>query len=647
MYKYDVNIITVIPITRQKVFSTLSYFTSSNVPLGAVVAVPLRGKTIHAIVKDTRKADDIKTEIRNAPFEIKKLGAVKVGSFFSTGCIEACRALAEFYAVPMGTIVRGIIPESILENTNKVAPPLPAQASFLQETPTPDETYIVQGDDNDRVSSWRSLIRQQFARKKSIAVYVPTLEDVKYFYNALEKGIEGYIFMLHGGLTQKKFLETWKSISELEHPVVIVTTPFCAVLPRGDIESVVIERENGRGWTSLKAPYMDYRRVIETIARKEKKTVFVADSLVRIETLYRLEDVQTSDGATEGTPFKWRSISTALDTLVSMKRDTSLPSRANEPFRVIGTELEELIRKNMLENTHLFLMTSRRGHSTVTVCDDCENIVTCTNCNTPVVLHASKTSGANFYLCHACGTRMSAEEPCRTCAGHRLSPLGIGTERVKEELKKMFPALETFVVDADTTRTEKQMMGAIDKWRSRPGTVLIGTETALNHLGGTVDHVGVVSIDSLFAIPDFRIEERIMYLLIRLRSSATRSIVVQTRRPEEKVFEYGLKGNLSDFSRTVLAERKRFEYPPFSVLIKITIEGARDTIAKHMGELQAHLSPHEIDVFPAFTATPRGTSLIHGLIKLPTHSWPNTELATKLSQLPASVSVRINPEHLL
>ena len=135
-----------------------------------------------------------------------------------------------------------------------------------------------------------------------------------------------------------------------------------------------------------------------------------------------------------------------------------------------------------------------------------------------------------------------------------------------------------------------------------------------------------------------------MYALIRLRSLAARSILVQTRRAEERVWEYGLKGNLSDFHRIVLEGRKRFGYPPFSRLIKITLEGKKDEIARNMGEIQALLSPQEVDVFPAFTATVRGLSVIHGLCKIDPHHWPDTELADKLRRLPPSVSVKVNPE---
>jgi primosomal protein N' len=188
---------------------------------------------------------------------------------------------------------------------------------------------------------------------------------------------------------------------------------------------------------------------------------------------------------------------------------------------------------------------------------------------------------------------------------------------------------------------------SLEQFRAKPGSILLGTEMALLHITEKIDHVAIASLDSLFALPDFRIQEKIMYIITRLRSLASRSVLIQTRKADEKVFEYGLKGNLSDFYRSTLEDRKQFMYPPFSTLIKITIEGSKDVIAAAMAEVQHLLDPREIDVFPAFTATVRGNSIIHGLIKLPEGGWPNSDLIDKLRSLPPSVKIKIDPETLL
>ncbi len=653
------NIITVIPLTRSKVASELTYFTGSVVPVGAIVSVPLRSKTIHAIVTKSQNAEDLKIDIKNAPFEIRKLGKVKATVFFPASFIEACGIVAESYATTMGAVIDAVVADTLMQNAAKISPPLPKQPSLSMDTPIPTEVlptriapkpkaeservFAVQGDDQDRISSWRSLIRQEFARKKSIAMYVPTIEDGHNLFRELEKGIEGYIFVLHSGLTPKKVVETWRTIAETDHPVVIIATGSFSIMPRGDIETVIIERENNRGWIGQRAPYLDLRYALEMIARRSRQTVFLGDSFLRVETLNRLDN----DSIYQGSPFKWRSISNARDSLVDMKSFQAVNKAVKNDFKVISPNLADLIRLNREESTHMFIFALRRGLSSMTICDDCETVITCRNCSTPVILHTSTTSGKNFFMCHKCGERRSAEEMCVVCGGWRLTPLGIGIDRVAEELKARFPETDVFQIDADVTKTPKQIEDALLRFKNKPGSILLGTETALLHLAEKVEHVAVTSMDSLFALPDFRIQEKIMYMLIRLRAQAMRSIVVQTRKPEEKVFEYGLKGNLSDFYRLTLEERKRFKYPPFSVLIKLTIEGKKDAIAEAMVKTQEALLPYEIDVFPAFTATVKGNSIIHGLLNVETHSWPDPVLIGKLRSLPPNVMVKVNPETLL
>ncbi|HEY4478415.1 MAG TPA: hypothetical protein VI775_01075, partial [Candidatus Paceibacterota bacterium] len=161
------------------------------------------------------------------------------------------------------------------------------------------------------------------------------------------------------------------------------------------------------------------------------------------------------------------------------------------------------------------------------------------------------------------------------------------------------------------------------------------------------ENSAIISLDSLFSIPDFRIQEKILHILMRIRSLTTRDFIVQTRKDDEKVFEYGLKGNMGDFYRNTLEERERFNYPPYSTLIKLTLEGNKDNIVKEMEIARDILDPYEIEVFPAFTHTVRGKYVLHGLIRLGTDKWIDKTLLGKLQSLSPMISVKIDPENLL
>ncbi|MEI6305167.1 MAG: hypothetical protein WCP09_04120 [Candidatus Taylorbacteria bacterium] len=659
------NIISVIPLTRSKVAAQLSYFTSTDVPIGAIVTVPLRSKSIHAIVTESKPAEDQKSSIKRASFMIRKLNKVKTTMFFPSEFIETCTKLSDHYATTIGSVIYSIISNEILENVGKIHAPLSRQDSLKLQTKISSDnsslkncTYAIQGDDTDRIGSWRSMIRQEFAQKKSVAMYAPTVEEAKNLFDGLEKGIEGYIFLLHSGMTTKKIMEIWQKISNTDHPVMVIATSQFSLLPRGDIDVVIIERENSRDWISKRTPYIDGRHALEVLSRMKGQTVYLADCLLRTETLYRVHN----HDVVEGSPFKWRSISTARDQVVDMRQtrrpspsietDSSTPfpngaSTALTRFKVISTQLENLINENIATNTHLFIYNTRRGFSPSTICGDCQSVVTCKQCSTPVVLHTSKESGRNFFMCHKCGERRSADETCIFCGSWKLTTLGIGIDRVAEEIHNLFPGTDVFQIDTDTTKTTKQIEDAMAKFRERPGSILLGTEMTLPYIRDKIDHVAITSVDPLFSLPDFRIQEKLMHTITRLRAIATRSILLQTRLPAEKLFDYAMKGNLSDFYRSTVEERETFRYPPLSTLIKITIEGKKEMIADDMSKIQEALNPYQVDIFPAFTSTIKGASVIHGLIKVDTNSWPDPDLVQRLRALPPSVSVRVGPESLL
>jgi primosomal protein N' (replication factor Y) len=154
-------------------------------------------------------------------------------------------------------------------------------------------------------------------------------------------------------------------------------------------------------------------------------------------------------------------------------------------------------------------------------------------------------------------------------------------------------------------------------------------------------------MDNLFSIPDFRINEKILGTLLKIRSITYKDIVVQTRQAEQKIWDHALKGNLIDFYRDEIVERERFGYPPFTTLVKITYEGKRDDVIEAMKVLKKHLEPWKVAVFPAFIETSDRTYVLHGLIKIAKDDWINKELLIKLRGLPQSYTVKIDPENLL
>jgi primosomal protein N' len=670
------HIIEVIPIARGMGAETLSYFCPEPMPLGTLVSVPLRSKKIQGVVIAVREAVQLKSDLKQASFSLKKISAEdakKARPFFSKEFMNAARHTADYYAASVGSVLSALVPELILAKTDmlRIEPPsLPLPESSSKQTPSAPshknffEVHAIQGDAEERYGSYRGLIRQEFARKSSVLILLPTAEEAEHAYELIEKGIEGYAHVLHSSLSKKKLLETWNQIVDEEHPVVIVATGSFLSIVRKDIGAIIVEKENSRGWKQLRRPFADIRMVAEFYAQERNVPLFVGDIFLSVETLWRQSEGEIMAGA----PFKFRTLATARDTLVDMRQ---YKSEAGQ-FKILSEPAENVIKMNKTNNEHMIVFALRRGHAPSVVCGDCQTIVTCTECSKPVVLHKAPAKAGveakSFFLCHRCGARRSSEETCKNCGSWKLATVGIGIDLVAEKIRDKFPDTKLFQIDSDSTPNEKQARATIAAFRAHPGSILLGTEMMLSYLHDKVDNAVIVSLDSLLSIPDFRIHEKILHILLAVKALTTREFIVQTRKADEKIFNFALKGNLNEFFREAVAERKTFSYPPFATLIKLTLEGKKDAIVAEMADIKKTLeeisasyarAPYAVDIFPAFTHTVRGNFVLHGLIRIPRASsgmsgsatsganWPDPKLAIALRGLPPSVSVNIDPDTLL
>src|SRR3989344_9135640 len=269
------NIIEVIPIAKGMSMDSLSYFTSKETPIGAIVDIPVRKKILHGLVVSTRKAEDIKSEVKSAPYPLKKLDKIKSTQFFSKEFMDTVEKVAEYYATNIGSVLDILVPEYILKNISKLKiQKNTGKVKILEKDNkkegeknkilnTVDNKFVVQGDDEERYGTWKSLIRQEFARKRSVFFLLPTIEEAEYTFSVLEKGIEGYIFILNGSLSPKKIIETWNKIIKEPHPVVIVATGAFLSLERSDIETIVVEKERSSVYKIIRRPFLDVRYIAE------------------------------------------------------------------------------------------------------------------------------------------------------------------------------------------------------------------------------------------------------------------------------------------------------------------------------------------------------------------------------------------------
>ncbi len=640
------RVLEVVPISRGITSETLSYFTGSDISVGSIIKVPLRKRVIPALVISAKEVEDMKSEIKNSPFALKKVEKIKSFNLLNKEFIEACNKTSEYYIGSNGAVLSSIVPKILFENAEELK--IPQGDELANPNPINAEKFAIQSNDDDRYTHYKSIIREEFAKGYSVFFCLPTIQDIKKATEKLQKGIEPYTFILHSSMSKKEIIESINKILEEKHPLLIVATGGFLAIPKRQISTIILDKENSRSYKTQVRPYIDIRNFAETFAQKTKAKIIFGDLLLRAETIWRYKNGEIIEIA----PLKFRSLTTSTQEIVDMKiKKEEIENAGQEKretkreFKIFSESLENKIKESIENNEHLFIFTARRGLSPSTVCADCGNIVKCNSCGAHIVLH--KSPAENFFLCHKCGERRSALEKCSNCNGWRLTTLGIGSEMVEEKVKELNPNCKIYRIDADITPTHKKALLTAEKFYNSPQGILIGTEMALLYLTEKIENSAVVSMDSFFSIPDFRINERVLNILLKMRAITDRNLIIQTRDISQKVFDYAIRGNLIDFFKEEIEDRKILNYPPFSTLIKISILGTKKETMELVEDLQKIIEPYEIDIFPAFIPQEKGKFGVNGIIKIKMGEWPNEELSRKLKNLAPNFSVNVDPDGLI
>ncbi|MEK7552132.1 MAG: hypothetical protein AAB534_01825 [Patescibacteria group bacterium] len=625
-------IIDVIPIAKGILHEKLTYFSAKNIPLGSLVEIPVRKKMVKALVIDKRPIADAKSQIKGADFRVKKINSIKMERFLPSPFIETIKEVANFFASTSGAVLGSSFPKTILENLDDGFK-IPEESEFLKNS---HEKLLIQASDEERFSTYKSLIREEFAKDSSVLFIVPTIEDIKTAREFLEKGIENYTFCLNNGLKKKELIDLWKTALLETHPVLVIATPQFMYLPRADFNIIIIEKENSSAYRQLLRPYLDMRVFAEILSKKRGVRLLFGDTLLRTETLFREKNLEFADL----TPLKFRAIYGASQSLAIFKKNTG-----KEKFSPLTPELIELLNEAQKNKTLTFIYGSRKGLNPLIQCQDCGESFKCPNCSAPITLH--EVGKERFLLCHKCNHRENAKIKCGNCDSWRLQGTGIGLELFEIEIKKSFPNAPIFLLDKETEKTGKQARAKIAEFLKTPGAILIGGEMALLYLDKKIDNVVCGAIDSLFSIPDFRINEKILSLLLRLRSKVIKNFLIQTRHADLKIWQYLLEGNLIDFYREEIGLRETLGYPPFKILIKITIQGKQEAVERETEKVVELFKENAPLAYPSFISKVRGQYIMNVLLKMPPTDWPDKNIIQKLNALSLKFIIKVDPENIL
>lgn len=646
---------TVIPIKKSVGKECLTYFSAENIPLGSIVSVPLRSRNIDALVINTENAINAKTDIKNAKYQLKKIINVKGPSPFTKEFFTTCSKIKDYVVSETGSVIDAMFPNRLLENIKDLKEPVIHNKEDKSEN-VKHEKLIFQAILPDRISFYRTLIREAFAKKESVFICLPTRYDIDEWREAMLKGIEQYVFTFHSDMPKKALIKSYNEAITIDHPVLLIGTGMFLSIPRQDIKTIILEHESSDSYKHIKRPYIDVRNFVEVLTSIKNIKLILGDTLMRPETLEKHDRGLLG----EIHPPHFRLPKTESQKIVDMKNEKD--AKGMKKFSVISDEVKNMIKEKISNSESVFLYSVRKGLAGVTVCHDCGNPVLCPSCTTPLVLYgarqrnATKISSGRIFMCNKCGHREQTEIKCDTCDSWNLTPLGIGTDKVYEEARALFPKAHIVQIDRESTPKDEDARKAIESFYKKDGSILIGTEMVFSYLKQQVGASAIISLDGLLSIPSFNITQKILHIIERLHKITRSNIIIQTRSPENQILGHILGGNVLPLYREDLREREIFGYPPFKRLIKITFSGTAvetERARKYLGHI---LEKYDPQIFSAFVGKVKGQYVTNTVIKVNPRDWPlpdgdrnfsENSLHQILSSLPPSFLVNVDPEDLL
>ncbi len=610
----------VIPIIRlpRNVSGTYSY----NVPLdlaetvkpGTIVSIPFRNRTVAGLVKtvnEPAKMDDLKSIIANqsnAPIVTPEQMRIAVW-------------IANTYSVSLSTSTKLIVPEIPKKLEINIKNPTRKKRVTKKSS---NKTEIISFADTKKVDS---IIMETVSRGRQALYIAPEKIETRRIANKYASKVENISIWRESAAKKKAFREYLKVL--LGETNLIIGTRSSLFAPFFNLKLIIMENESSGSYKSESSPKYHAREVANMLSEIHNAKVIHITDTPSVET-YLNDKVS---GKRVKTP--QRSIS-----VVDMKEE-----RLKGNYSNISEQLQKAVEESIRHEKNVFLFLNRRGHSSSVTCKDCGHTILCPECDLPLVFHVNKR-----LICHHCRHREELPPLCPSCFGPEIKLTGKGTQKIENEIAKLFPKINITRLDSDTKQTSNQIK------KSKPG-IFIGTEFALPRIDwNSIETVGIINADQALCRPDFRAGESTYKTLKRFLSP---NLIIQTYNPDNVVIKSIAQNKPDLFYNHEIKLRRTLGYPPFTTILKLTYKNKDEKRAvgeaMHMYNRLKKYLPKEksenIEIsrpFPSYRKRVRGNYQFNLIIKIKRDNREESALS-KINELitePGWVFDR-NPESLL
>lgn len=623
-------VVEILPLAKGVRAQSLSYFSPEQVTIGTIVKAPMQSREIRGVVSSCKSAKEMKAALKEMPYEMKQIHEVENQVFFAQ-FITACHSFARFSGVTTGNVIRALTPQPIVVN-NTDLPDITSDI-FLPNITAPKQK-IIQTTEKKQTGYINSLIQKQIKNKESVFICTPTNHQAVEMESRIDT--ETTVIRIDGTLTKTSLLSRWREVITTKKPVVIVgTAPYLSV-PRSDLGLIIVTDQINAAYKMIGRPHLDKQLFARHLAHTYKRDCVLSGRILSTEALWEYHNNTISSAFKPVFRYKEKPGSELID----MKK---INSSSSSGVKIFSPAVAKEIRKTAAKKQKMLLFVARRGRRPFTICNDCGETVTCKRCGFPLVLIENE-SGVRSFICNTCGTKETSGRRCATCDSWRLQALGVGIDFVADILKEQIPELPVFQTDGSKTSTKKKLQKVMSDFTSAENGVLLTTQLGVNRLEETVDASAVITADSLLALPDLSIPEKIFSLLMRIREKTEGNFWIQSRAKHVDIFSQVIAGDVKSFYRDQIKQRKKFNYPPFSYLIKLSASGKQATVKKHMKQVKKLFNDEKISIYPGGASN---TYEAHALLQIERDRWIDEDILEKLHSLPLAVDINAHPRSLL
>lgn len=428
------------------------------------------------------------------------------------------------------------------------------------------DTYLLYGvTGSGKTEVYIKWIEKCISEGKTAIMLVPeislTTQIAKRFYEAF--GSDVAIF--HSSLSEgEKYDEYLKILRGEVH--VVVGTRSAIFVPFTNLGIIIIDEEDSSSYKQDNNPRYHVRDMAIYRGKYNNIPVVLGSATPTLESKAR---------ADKGV-YKLLKLSNRVgNAKLPIIHVIDMEGEMKKRNLIFSEFLQNKIREKLIRKEQVILLLNRRGFSTFITCSNCGYTYKCPSCDITLTFHKS----TNNLICHYCGYQKKKDEVCPECHEASLNYYGLGTERLEEKIKEMYPDARVVRMDQDTTRNKGSHEKIIGEFKEYKYDILLGTQMISKGLDfPKVTLVGVINADASLNIPDYRSSEVTYSLLSQVAGRAGRSempgeVIIQTFNPDNYVIECVKSNNYDKFYLQEMNFRKKLKYPPYYYLVGIKVIG--------------------------------------------------------------------------